>query len=274
MSDRSVSTHDIDLLREILDLSRIPPGLSPTEAMFAVLDRIEALIGCDGIAYHVMDGVHRQVRYGQESLDGQTVLLTPAARAAMADDPSAQELWQKWWVSRCSLPERSRRDMVATLRTWYTAREWAEHWIHKTCTPADDQFLLGYPTGHGTSMRIMAPREHGSPYGTREITLLELLLPHLRPLVETVYAPHEEARPALTSRQVAILELVQLGMSNQQIAHQLGLSVATVRKHLQNAYTRLEVLSRTEAVNAWFGPTRPTTAPPMTPQFTARAREG
>lgn len=271
MSDRSLSTHDLEMLREILDLSRVPAGLSPTDALFAVLDRIEALIGCDGVAFHVMDGVHRALRYAQETMDGQQALLDAEARQAMATDPSVQELWERWWTSECSLPERSRRDMTATLRTWYTAREWENHWIHRTCTPADDQFLLGYPTGHGSSMRIMAPRVKGSPFGTREITLLELLLPHLRPLVETVYAPHETPLPTLTSRQVAVLELVQLGMTNREIGRTLGLSEGTVRKHLEHTYERLGVLSRTEAVTAWFGPGRPTTAPPVHPASTVPA---
>lgn len=170
MSDRSVTPGDLDLLREILDLGRIPPGLTPPSALDAVLERVRRLIGCDGIVFHVMDGVHRRVHYGQELLDdGRAVTLTPEQVAAMATHPAVELLWERWWTSRCSLPERSRQDMVATVRTWYGEREWAEHWLHHTCTPADDQFLLGYPTGRGSSMRIMANREHGSPYGTREI---------------------------------------------------------------------------------------------------------
>jgi DNA-binding CsgD family transcriptional regulator len=49
-------------------------------------------------------------------------------------------------------------------------------------------------------------------------------------------------------RQRELLRLVAAGHDNVSIACQLGLSPATVRKHLENAFARLEVSSRTEAV--------------------------
>ena len=52
----------------------------------------------------------------------------------------------------------------------------------------------------------------------------------------------------LTGRQRELLRLVAAGHDNVSIACQLGLSPATVRKHLENAFARLEVSSRTEAV--------------------------
>ena len=39
-------------------------------------------------------------------------------------------------------------------------------------------------------------------------------------------------------------------MPNRQVGHLLGISEATVRKHLENAYARLGVQSRTEAAHA------------------------
>lgn len=52
----------------------------------------------------------------------------------------------------------------------------------------------------------------------------------------------------LTERQRELLSLVAAGHDNIAIACQLGLSPGTVRKHLANAFARLEVSSRTEAV--------------------------
>jgi DNA-binding NarL/FixJ family response regulator len=54
--------------------------------------------------------------------------------------------------------------------------------------------------------------------------------------------------PNLTPRQWEILRQVATGASNTQIARTLGLSEATVRKHLENIFLRLHVLSRTEAL--------------------------
>jgi DNA-binding NarL/FixJ family response regulator len=45
-----------------------------------------------------------------------------------------------------------------------------------------------------------------------------------------------------------ILELLALGLANKEIAHRLGLSSSTVRWHLENIYSKLNVNTRTEAV--------------------------
>jgi len=51
----------------------------------------------------------------------------------------------------------------------------------------------------------------------------------------------------LTEREREVLELVDEGMSNAEIAHALWVAPSTVRKHLENAYGKLGVNSRTEA---------------------------
>lgn len=55
-------------------------------------------------------------------------------------------------------------------------------------------------------------------------------------------------RPRLTPRQWEVLHGVAAGETNHQIGHRLGLSEATVRKHLEHIFERLQVSSRTEAV--------------------------
>ena len=51
----------------------------------------------------------------------------------------------------------------------------------------------------------------------------------------------------LTRRETEVLGLVATGRTNQQIADQLVVSPATVRKHLERIYSKLGVHSRTEA---------------------------
>lgn len=52
----------------------------------------------------------------------------------------------------------------------------------------------------------------------------------------------------LRAREVEVLSLVAAGYSNQRIAEQLIVSVGTVRWHLKNIYSKLDVHSRTQAV--------------------------
>jgi DNA-binding NarL/FixJ family response regulator len=58
-----------------------------------------------------------------------------------------------------------------------------------------------------------------------------------------------EARPAtdLTLRETDVLRLLARGMSNRQIAGELGLGVRTVESHVSNVLSKLGVSSRTEA---------------------------
>ena len=51
----------------------------------------------------------------------------------------------------------------------------------------------------------------------------------------------------LTRREKELLRLVATGITNQQVAHRLHISVNTVKVHLRNIYTKLGAESRTEA---------------------------
>lgn len=53
----------------------------------------------------------------------------------------------------------------------------------------------------------------------------------------------------LTDREIEILQLVSIAMSNSQIALKLYVSEATVKRHLTNIFTKLKARSRLDAVN-------------------------
>lgn len=52
----------------------------------------------------------------------------------------------------------------------------------------------------------------------------------------------------LSQREVAILELIAIGMANKQIACKLGVAEETVKAHLKTIFTKLDVADRTHAV--------------------------
>jgi LuxR family maltose regulon positive regulatory protein len=93
--------------------------------------------------------------------------------------------------------------------------------------------------GHG-------PVEAGSPF------YLAYLLGEMRAKPETV-STQVMSRPGgivepLTAREVEILRFIAAGMRNQEIADHLFISLHTVKRHIANAYGKLGVTHRTEAV--------------------------
>ena len=59
---------------------------------------------------------------------------------------------------------------------------------------------------------------------------------------------------SLSHRELEVLNLINQGDRNKQIAETLTISVSTVKRHLQNIYQKLQVNSRTEAMvilNNW-----------------------
>lgn len=68
-----------------------------------------------------------------------------------------------------------------------------------------------------------------------------------------VFAPHvTEANLALieplSTRELQILDLIVAGLSNQEIASRLVITMATVKKHINNLYSKLGVRSRAQAI--------------------------
>ena len=77
---------------------------------------------------------------------------------------------------------------------------------------------------------LLSPRKVQHPY--------QVAFPlHHPPIVEP-----------LTERERQILQLIAEGLTNKEIAHNLVLSVGTVKVHAHNIYGKLQVNRRTEAV--------------------------
>lgn len=69
-------------------------------------------------------------------------------------------------------------------------------------------------------------------------------------LFESIAQGTEESSGAspLTDRETDVVELAAQGLSNREIAAQLGLSPRTVQTHLRHVFEKLQVASRTQAV--------------------------
>ena len=60
--------------------------------------------------------------------------------------------------------------------------------------------------------------------------------------------PHTEMVEPLSERELDVLRLIAEGLSNQEIARRLHLSLSTVKWHTGNIYGKLGVKNRTQAV--------------------------
>ena len=63
--------------------------------------------------------------------------------------------------------------------------------------------------------------------------------------------PNTQAIKALglSSRELQVLQKLSSGASNQEIADELYVSVNTIKTHLKNAFIKLEVSNRVQAIN-------------------------
>lgn len=258
MGEPGVTSREFELLRQVLDLLT-PEGAraDATATTYAVLEVLEELLHSDFVSFQKMavsPGARLTHSYVQNVEHGVTETWTAQELAEIDQLERCNILEQYWWQLPCSEVDRTHQAGVSTIRSRLGAREWANHPVRADYLRFVDELLMAYPCPHGESLRILAARESGSPFGQRERTCMELLLPHLRPLLEAAVAEQQPdpSRPdgptSLSLRQGEILRMVALGMSNRELGKRLGITEGTVRKHLENAYARLGVQSRTEAV--------------------------
>jgi DNA-binding CsgD family transcriptional regulator len=172
------------------------------------------------------------------------------------DEPSSQ-FWDHFQDSLvCSYTERipRLRTEVMFTRDFYSDREWHSTGMYtEVLRPAgvEQELVMPLPAPPGIARRLVffrAPDSGAFTNDERDVAVL--LQPHI------CDALRHQARLAgatlLTARQRELLQLVAAGHDNTSIARRLVLSRGTVRNHLENAYARLGVTSRTAAVARAF----------------------
>jgi DNA-binding CsgD family transcriptional regulator len=108
-----------------------------------------------------------------------------------------------------------------------------------------DVLRLGFPTGSGNVVQVCLARR-AECFTPRDLAMLRLLEPVLGRVMRAT--PRTAPEPLLTPAEQRVLELVATGLTNRAAAEELFVAEATVRKHLENAYRKLGVSSRTAAV--------------------------
>jgi DNA-binding NarL/FixJ family response regulator len=130
---------------------------------------------------------------------------------------------------------------------------WATHERTAAASPPgddSDRHVARVDLPHDGYLTGLALHRGRGRFTDAERALLELLRPHLLSAVQRVDHTERLTAAHLTPRERAVLALVADGATNQAIARVLQMSPRTVEKHLEHAYGKLGVCSRTAAVAA------------------------
>jgi DNA-binding CsgD family transcriptional regulator len=126
-------------------------------------------------------------------------------------------------------------------------RELHESWLYQACLSESGwEHEIGLNLSHprGEIHDIVISRQLGRDFDERDHLVLRLLYPHL----DAVFRRLAFVGPELTRRETEVVGLVRDGLTNQQIATRLGISPATVVKHLEHVFARVGAQNRTQAV--------------------------
>jgi DNA-binding CsgD family transcriptional regulator len=132
--------------------------------------------------------------------------------------------------------------------------------VHQGTHPVERQVLRHFGITDGVTLGFRCGPDHvvqlsmdryGQTFSDRDLAMLRMITPALQRLLRTNQTTALPASLTMTERRV--LQLLATGRSNSDIAADLYVSVATVRKHLEHAYRKLGVHNRMAAVVAFRG---------------------
>jgi DNA-binding CsgD family transcriptional regulator len=235
-----VRSADLRRLLAVVEAAR--SGQAADGFPVAVLTRAQELVPCDAVSFTEFDPAQRR-----DYLD----------QSVPAEDAEPDPVFYRhyWECAACSYPDRSGDLLsVTTISDFYTRRQWHNtgmyaDYVGPAGVEAEAMLCLSAPAGR--ARRLIFYRGPGPDFDGRDRLLLSLLRPHLNECYQEL-CRRRSAVPALTPRQWELLHLLAAGHSNAEIARQLVVSVATVRKHLENIFTRLGVTNRTAAIAKAF----------------------
>jgi DNA-binding CsgD family transcriptional regulator len=218
----------------------------PNQAMpWATLDGLRCLIPCDSLVFKELDVSSEDVPIYQVIDDGDRSLELDAS--SRAND-------QFWMLRReflpCNYPDRTGDLVSVTLWSdFYSFSDLRNAPMYADLYRPEGRrhsMLVSLPAPPGHTRRLQLWRDSGSDFSERDRLVLQLLRPHLHEVYLDAQRRRDDA-PRLSRREHQVLQLVAQGRTNADIARQLFISVATVRKHMENIFNRTGVRNRIQA---------------------------
>lgn len=244
MTARTITTRD---LHALVDMSDPQHRVESTESVWeAVLSMIKAAVSCDAVSFQIQDVPRRRLVSVRQFDDDYALDVEP-------EDAVDETYWTLFWSSHFSYPQRSGDYFTVTKASDFESSG-ASHVA--TCDAGRHgdscEARVMLPQVGSLDYRVMLWRSGRNDFSERDVQLLAVLRPHLIAIRDATFRAQPETRE-LTRRQCELLSLLATGVTNRQVARQLGVSEHTVRKHVENIYERLHVNNRAAAVNRAFG---------------------
>jgi DNA-binding CsgD family transcriptional regulator len=181
------------------------------------------------------------------------------------DAEEANELfWQMWDSSWCSWTEPSSPwfgripadqpvDGDRLYPTLRGAREAAMRHPYSRLFDPGHEVVIPLEAAPGRARRVLIARPWSDrPFSDSELLMMRLVQPHLDRAVARALVG-VPAKELLSPRELEILAYLRGGSSTKDVAAALWVAPSTVRKHLENAYVKLGVHGRTEALARVYG---------------------
>lgn len=241
MGELGLSDRDVQAMLHIASRYGAAEDTGPT-LPWELLHDLRDLIACDALSVSGQDDPRRAF-FADQTL--------PVDTSSGAETPD-----EVYWMHyedclACSYPGHSGDLVSVTMESdFYSVRALHDTGMyidHLRPNNIEHEMMVCLPSGPGRTLRLLFFRGKGAGFTERDRALLTLLRPHLHAAYVAVERKRLGQVP-LTPRQNEILLHVAAGLSNGQIARRLSVSEATVRKHLENVFARLNVTSRTAAV--------------------------
>jgi len=196
--------------------------------------------GAPGIRVLIADD-HAVVRDGLAAMIGKWSDMTVVAQAANGRE--AVEQWTKYrpdvTLLDLRMPVLDGAGAIAEIR----GRDPAARVIVLTTFDSDEDIYRGFTAGAKAYLLKDARREEILQC-IRKVHAGETFVP---PSIAAKLAERMSGSD-LTDREAEVLRALATGQSNKEIARVLFITEATVKAHLKGIFTKLNVLSRTEAV--------------------------
>jgi DNA-binding CsgD family transcriptional regulator len=246
---RSVTDEDVRALVQLVEDGR--RAAEGTDLPATVVEALVALVPCDDVTFLEL----APADCGIPHMQGWP---TPEEEEVVGDGVADDPFWTHYWdcdaVSYPTLSGDTRS--VTTISDFYSQRQWRSTGMYAdVLSGIEHRIMVCLAAPAGRERRLLLFRSSGPDFDERDRLLLWLVRPHLDELYQEMHRRSLPV-PALTARQHEILTFVARGLSNKEIAAELGLSAATVRTHLERVFRQLGVTTRTGAVAKAF-PTSP-----------------